>query len=312
MFSAFHSEQSLRWAMPRRHDGNKIVGDPGAENEPADAAWCGSAGGPGSRYYLERMPTATFRFYAELNDCLPTERRQRAFPHSFRGEPAVKDAIEALGVPHVEVDLVLVNGRSVGFGYRLRPGDRVAVYPMFESLDIAPVQKVRPAPLRRVAFLADEHLGKLARTLRLLGFDTVYARGLDDAEIVRRASREGRIVLTRDRGLLKRGSVDHGYWVRSDQPTEQAREVVRRFDLGGKARPFTMCLACGGRLQPVDKESVLPRIPPRVRAWRDEFLLCQGCGKLFWRGTHHARLASTVEKILGNSPHGLSRDEFAG
>ncbi|MFO8033671.1 MAG: Mut7-C RNAse domain-containing protein [Candidatus Bipolaricaulota bacterium] len=246
------------------------------------------------------MPTAIFRFYAELNDCLPAERRQRAFPYCFCGEPSVKDAVEALGVPHVEVDLVLVNGASVDFSYRLRQGDRVAVYPVFESLEITPVQKVRPRPLRRTSFVADEHLGKLARLLRLLGFDTAYARGIDDAEIARRAAREGRIVLTRDRGLLKRGSVDHGYWVRSSDPLQQAREVVRRFDLAGEARPFTLCLTCGGKLQPVDKESVLPRIPPRVRAWRDEFLLCRQCDKLFWRGTHHARLSSTVQRILGD------------
>ncbi len=244
------------------------------------------------------MPTAILRFYAELNDCLPGELRQRPFPYRFQGEPSVKDAIEALGVPHVEVDLVLVNGSSVDFGHRLCHGDRVAVYPMFETLDIGQVQRVRPEPLREVSFLADAHLGKLARLLRLLGFDTLYGRELDDADIAEEAARQHRIVLTRDRGLLKRSVVRHGYWVRSDDPEEQAREVVRRFDLAGKARPFTLCLSCGGRLDPVDKDSVLPRIPPRVRAWRDEFLLCRDCRKLYWRGTHHARLASTVERIL--------------
>lgn len=244
------------------------------------------------------MTVITFRFYAELNDLLPPHRRQKSFSYTVRGEPNVKDVIEALGVPHVEVNLILVNGRSSTFHQRLSTGDRVAAYPAFESLDITSIQKVRPQPLRRTAFLTDEHLGKLSRILRLLGFDTTYAKGADDQQIAERAASEERILLTRDRGLLKRGIVDHGYWVRSDDPLEQAREVVRRFDLADKARPFSLCLSCGGELQPVDKESVLPRIPPRVRAWRDEFLLCRQCNKLYWRGTHHARLTSTVERIL--------------
>ncbi len=258
------------------------------------------------------MPTATFRFYAELNDCLPSWARGSSFRHAFQGSPAVKDVIEALGVPHVEVDLILVNDGSVGFEHRLKDNDRVAVYPVFETFDVTMVQKVRPEPLRETAFLADAHLGKLARILRLLGFDTVYARELDDASIADKAAREGRIVLTRDRALLKRSAVQHGYWVRSEVPEGQAREVVQRFDLRRTARPFSRCLACGGVLAPVDKEQVLPRLPPRVRAWRDTFLLCTGCAKLYWKGTHHGRLQATIAQILGASHPALNRDGCAG
>jgi hypothetical protein len=256
------------------------------------------------------MVEATFRFYAELNDFLPEERRQREFTYEFSGSPAVKDAIEALGVPHVEVDLILVNGRSVPFSYRLQPGDRVAVYPMFESLDISPLTRLRPQPLRRQAFVADVHLRKLARLLRLLGFDVVFRDDADDPELVELSVREGRILLTRDRQLLKHGALTHGYFVRSERPVEQVREVIRRFDLAGQVRPFTRCLECGGPLERVAKEQVLERIPPRTAAWLDEYVLCQGCGKLYWRGTHYGRLEHLVSEVL--APEGRGSPQRAG
>ena len=244
------------------------------------------------------MSTATFRFYAELNDFLPSGKRQCSIAYDFHGSPAVKDAIEALRVPHTEVDVVLVNGQSVDFTYHLRPGDRVAVYPVFESLDISPLVRLRESPLRRTAFIADVHLRKLARLLRLLGFDTAHSDDVEDAEIVTIAANEGRIILTRDRQLLKHSAVTHGYWVRSTQPLEQAREVVHRFDLASQAQPFRRCLSCNGLVKPVDKKEVLPRIPPKTALWQDEYFICQACDKLYWRGTHFPKLQHMIERIL--------------
>ena len=253
-----------------------------------------------SQWILESgaMAQATFRFYAELNDFLPAERRGRGFSYRFRGSPAVKDAIEALGVPHVEVDLILVNGESVPFSYRLRDGDRVAVYPVFESLDISPLIRLRPRPLRRPAFVADVHLRRLARLLRLLGLDVSFLPHAEDEELVEVSVREKRILLTRDRQLLKHGRLTHGYFVRAEQPLEQAREVVRRFDLAGEVSPFSRCLECGALLTKVRKEEVADRIPPRTAAWLSEYVLCSGCGKLYWRGTHFRRLERLVAEIL--------------
>lgn len=247
------------------------------------------------------MGWAEFRFYAELNDFLPPEFRGRALVYRFSGWPKVKDLIEALGVPHVEVELILVNGESVDFDYRLNDGDRVAVYPVFESLDVREILRIRREPLRRVAFACDAHLGKLARLLRLLGFDTFQRPGITDLELIE-LSREGRILLTRDRQLLKHGRITHGYWVRSTTPLEQAREVIGRFDLRDKIAPFTRCLVCNGLLRPLPKEEALPRVPPRVREWCEEFFICSTCARVFWPGTHYKKLAEWVH-LLCPSDH---------
>jgi len=241
---------------------------------------------------------ATVRFYAELNDFLPSDRQQRPLRFCFHVPPTVKDAIESLGVPHVEVDLILVNGGSVGFDHRLSGGDRVSVYPSFESIDIAPLVCLRDRPLREPRFVSDVHLRRLARWLRLLGFDALHPVSASDEELVEISLGERRILLTRDRALLKRGALTHGYWVRAVDPIEQAREVVERFDLRGRAAPFTRCLECNGALRTVEKGAVCDRIPPRTRRWLDEYVECQACGKLYWRGTHARRLERTVERIL--------------
>jgi hypothetical protein len=242
--------------------------------------------------------TATVRMYAELNDFLPAARRKRAFAYDFHGHPAVKDAIEALGVPHTAVDLVLVNGRSVGFDHQLRDGDRLSVYPVFETLDITPLVRLRPEPLRDPRFILDVHLGALARLLRLMGFDAVYENDLDDPEIVARSLDEHRIILTRDRGLLKRGEVTHGYWVRRTEPIPQAREVVARFDLARQVRAFTRCLACSGRLREVEPGAVVDEVPPRIAEGHHRFWRCDRCGKLYWRGSHVRRLRAKLDAIL--------------
>jgi hypothetical protein len=244
------------------------------------------------------MNRATFRFYAELNDFLPAPQRQGNIDYTFHGSPAVKDAIEALGIPHTEVELVLVNMVSVGFSYQLKDRDRIAVYPVFESLDVTPLIRVRDHPLRTTSFILDVHLGKLARLLRLLGFDTRYSNDYDDPEIVRIAREEHRIILTRDVGLLKRGAVTHGYWLRSTAPVSQARDVVARFDLEGQVQPFTRCLHCNGILEPVEKSAIVERIPPRVAEAHESFFKCTSCGQIYWRGTHFERLQAKVDAIL--------------
>ena len=201
-------------------------------------------------------------------------------------------------MPHTEVDLVLVDGESVDFTRRLCGGERIAVYPVFERLDITPVTRLRPRPLRHTKFVLDVHLGKLARYLRLLGFDVLYRADFDDATIIGRSLAELRIILTRDRGLLKHTVVTHGYWVRATDPRQQVGEIVRVFDLGNSTRPFSRCLRCNGELRPVAKDTVADRLPPLVRAHFEEFAQCRECDHLYWPGSHHVRLRRIVDELI--------------
>ncbi len=244
------------------------------------------------------MNEARFRFYEELNDFLPARRRKRDFTYAFTGAPAIKDAIEALGIPHVEVDLILVDGRSVDFTHTLQDGERIAVYPVFESLDISPVTRLRERPLRNPRFICDVHLGKLARRLRLLGFDTLYRDDYDDPEIARLAAEQKRCVLTRDTGLLKRNEVERGYWLRSTEIQAQLAEVVTRLDLSAAIIPFTRCTACNGKVEPVEKADIEHRLEPQTRQHYDDFKRCQDCTRIYWKGSHYARLLRDIRHYL--------------
>lgn len=247
---------------------------------------------------------AEFRFYEELNDFLPAEWRKRTFRYRFRGTPSVKDTIQAIGVPHTAVDLILLDGEPVRFSHQLRGGERVAVYPVFERMDISPVSRLRPKPLRRTRFVLDVHLGRLARYLRMLGFDATYARSRDDQRIIDHALAERRIILTRDRGLLKHSRVTHGYWLRSEQPLDQVREVLRAFDLSGQTRPFTRCMDCNGRIARVAKKRVGDGVDPAILHRFDTFWQCRDCGKYYWRGSHYLRMLSLVERLSGEAASG--------
>ena len=240
--------------------------------------------------------SAEFRFYEELNDFLAPERRRVAFSYSVAGTRSVKDAIESLGVPHTEVDLILVDGVSVGFERVLRGGERVAVYPVFELLDITPLQHLRPRPLRDPRFVLDAHLGKLARHLRMAGFDCLYRNDYRDSEIINAALAEQRIILTRDVGLLKQRLVSHGFFVRETASEAQLCEVVRALQLQAWLRPFTRCRECNALLREVPKAEVLARLPEKVRAAYERFQLCAGCGRLYWEGTHYARLRRLLDR----------------
>jgi uncharacterized protein len=240
-----------------------------------------------------------FRFYAELNDFLAPGRRTGSFEHAFVDKATVKDMIESFGVPHTEVDLILVNGESVDFRYVVRDGDSISVYPVFEGLDITSLVRVRPEPLRDPRFVLDTHLGRLAGYLRMMGFDTLYHREAGDADLARTSRDERRILLTRDRGLLKRGMVTHGYYVRETAVRRQIAEVLRRFDLSGAVRPLVRCLRCNSVLEPVAKERVLDRVPPRAAELFDEFLLCPGCGRVYWQGGHYRRMRAFIASLPG-------------
>lgn len=240
---------------------------------------------------------AYFRFYAELNDFLPPEQRHRTLVYRFYVPGSVKDAIESFGVPHTEVDLILANGEPVGFDYRVQPGDRIAVYPVFESLDISEVTKVRPKPLRNPQFVCDAHLGRLAAYLRMLGFDTLYRSDFRDEELVEIATSQKRILLTRDRGLLMHGKLTHGYYVRSTNPRKQLKEVLDRFQLHSLVDPFSRCMECNTLLLPADAQLVKTKVPEGVQSRVTEFYMCPSCKKVYWEGSHVERMSRLIEEI---------------
>jgi len=176
------------------------------------------------------MPKATFRFYEELNDFLPRHRRKKDFEAEFRGQRSLKDIVEALGVPHAEIDLILANGKSVGFDYILRDGDRLSVYPIFETLNIKAITRLREAPLRETRFITDKNLGDVVKTMRRLGFDVYCDPALSDREMIEVSIREKRIILTQSRKLLKSREVTHAILVRSGTTTRQVKNIIEYLD----------------------------------------------------------------------------------
>ncbi len=244
------------------------------------------------------MATAQFRFYEELNDFLPPGRRQVDIRHDFERRASVKDMIESLGVPHTEIEIVLVNGHSVDFSHIVQDGDRISVYPVFEALDVSSLIRLRPEPLRKPRFVVDCNLGRLARYLRLLGLDCSYENDFDDETVARISEQQHRIVLTRDRRLLHRKAVTHGFFVRSDEPKQQVREVLQRLDLYRTVRPFTRCTRCNGRLEAAAKDAVDHLLESKTRRYYDRFFRCVCCEQVYWQGSHHEGARKLVQAFL--------------
>lgn len=244
------------------------------------------------------MPAVIFRFYEELNDFLPLECRKVDFRCGFKGRESVKDRIEALGVPHTEVDLILVNGGSVDFGYILQDGDRISVYPVFESLDIRDVTHLRDLPLRETRFIADVNIRDIVKYMRALGLDVYWDPTLSPRDIARISKEERRTILTKSRKLLKQRDVTRGICIRPGTTTKQIRGIIDLLSLRELIVPFSRCLVCNTPLVRVEKDTVLDRIPPKSRGLYDEFAYCGGCERLYWQGTHFDRIRKVVDEIL--------------
>ncbi|WP_141736487.1 Mut7-C RNAse domain-containing protein [Oligoflexus tunisiensis] len=229
----------------------------------------------------------TIRFHEELNDFLPRHEPGQAIAVTWHGRRTVKDLIESLGVPHVEIDIIQIHGTTVGLDYLVRDQDDIDVHPGFHI--------TRPP-----RFVIDDNVAKLVPLLRMLGFDTLYAQGATDSWIATISKQEGRTIVSRDKGLLKRKEVHSGLYVRSTRPPEQLREVVERLQLREFCQPFTRCLSCNGILLSLDADeaAVNPQIPPGVRTWTNEFFQCNGCHKVFWKGSHHQSMERLVHQIL--------------
>jgi uncharacterized protein with PIN domain len=237
--------------------------------------------------------------YGELGDFLLWADRGHDLVRPAPGAPTAKDVVEAIGVPHPEVDLIVVDGEPAGFGHRVAPGERIAVYPRFATIEPSHAERLVPEARPDERFVLDGHLGRLARWLRLLGVDTWYRNDAPDPELAQVSADEDRTLLTRDVGLLKRAVVRRGRWVRAIAPRAQVVEVLRRYPLGSPtAVPFSRCLACNGELVAVDKADVAGLVPPRSYEAFDDFRRCPRCGRAYWPGSHHDRLSALVDEVL--------------
>lgn len=202
----------------------------------------------------------------------------------LRDEPALKHVLESAGIPHPEVDWLRVNGEPAELNQPACAGTAV---------DAGSAVRRQPEgePWR---FVLDCHLGRLAKHLRLLGFDVIYETRAEDDWLARISASEQRWLLTRDKGLLFRSAVRRGYLMRTPQPRDQLPEVLSRHDCMVSARPMSRCLICNARLLPVPLEEALTEAPPRTRAWCREYYRCPGCRRLYWKGSHYDRLMAIV------------------
>ena len=237
------------------------------------------------------MPNqALFIFEGTLKDFLSSSEKTVAF--DFLGNPSVKDAIEAQGVPHVEVTEILINQNPVPLSYKLQSGDEIQVYP-YSPKHWSSILK------NPIKFIVDGHLGKLAKALRTLGFDSIYDKDYQEQTIANISQNENRFILTRSLHLLKLNKVEWGYWIRSQEPGEQIEEVLNYFALRNQIQAFTRCRICNGLIEPVNKDKIIDQLPPLIKANFDEYFQCKNCQKVYWKGSHYEKMEAFVRSIKG-------------
>ena len=231
------------------------------------------------------MSTASFLFHGRLNDFLPKNQKGGQLIVQFKERQSLKHLVESLGVPHPEVGRIQLNGLEEPPGRITQDGDQVEVHPIQNGCPVEP------------RFLLDCHLGRLAAHLRMLGFDSLYQNDYDDSKLAEIVDQQERILLTRDRRLLMRKVVVHGYCLRSLDSTAQLSEVIQRFDLTHRIRPFHRCLRCNALVEPVEKEVILDRLEPLTRKYFDEFHICPNCQQIYWKGSHYERMVRVIEQV---------------
>lgn len=229
---------------------------------------------------------AQFHFEGRLNDFLTDEKKGKAVDYIFLGKPSIKDAIEALGIPHVEVGRITNYGLIKSSDEFLCDSDQIRVLPLDYQI-----------PESGCRFLADNHLGKLVKGLRMLGFDTSCQDESQEKKIVALAIHENRILLTRSVNLLKYNAIKLGYWIRSEDPMEQIKDVVNQFGLKNHFRPFTRCLDCNAPIIAIPKAEIEDQLPEKTKQVFDEFFQCTGCKKNYWKGSHYDRMQNFIQQV---------------
>ena len=242
-----------------------------------------------------KLFTVRLHFHSDLDFFVHSTRRPGLIERRLTEKTSIKDIIESCGVPHPEVDMIRVAGQMVGFDHTIAQDADIEVFPV-GNRETIPTEKHLQASQAR-AFVADGHLGKLTRSLRLLGFDVAYEQKANDRQLLGVMTRENRALLTRDRRLLMHSVVQHGYYPRSQNADEQTIEVVRRFNLVNSVAPFTRCLRCNAQLQDAAKADVLEKLEPLTKIYYNQFRCCPGCGQVYWAGSHFSKLEQWLQKI---------------
>ena len=245
--------------------------------------------------------TVRLHVHGDLDFFFPARRPADKIERCLREKTSVKDVIESCGIPHPEVDLIFVNQKAVDFTYTVTGDAEIEVYPPGVQSSNSKEKSLQVTTIRE--FVADGHLGKLVRDLRLLGIDVAYDPEAEDRQLVEISSRENRALLTRDRRLLMHAAVQHGYYLRSQNPLEQTIEVMRRFNLASVSSPFSRCLRCNALLEPAEKQKVISQLEPLTRIYYDEFRRCTGCAQVYWPGSHFTKLEKRLELICANLGH---------
>ena len=235
------------------------------------------------------------RFHSDLYVFLGSRAGDAVIERLLAEKTSIKDVIESCGVPHPEVDLILVDEQTVGFDHTLTNEAKVEVFPIEHRGTIRTEKRLQTIGMSK--FVADGHLGGLVRNLRLLGFDVAYPKNADDRQLLEVMVRENRALLTRDRRLLMHAIVQHGYCPRSQNADEQTIEVVRRFNILESIAPFTRCLRCNAPLEEAAKAEIIDKLEALTKIYYDQFRRCPGCKQIYWSGSHFPKLQKRIEEI---------------
>jgi len=240
---------------------------------------------------------ARIQYSEKLRDLFRKSQEQLRFDF-IPDHNSVKHWIEFFHVPHTEVGGVFVDGRSVDFSYKPQPADEIFVEALLGPVDVTKPTNLRALPYPAYRFIVDECVKNLAAKLRMIGCDVVSESRFNDRQIVEISAVEKRVILTRDRGLLKRKDAVWGRLIRNTDSEEQFKEVIHFFGLSQLPQALTTCLVCNGKITSVRKDEVLHLIGPKTRLYYDEFSRCDQCGKIYWEGSHYTKMKENLKELF--------------
>lgn len=240
-------------------------------------------------------PSLHLVFHGNLKTLLPPRKRMAtSVDYLLTRRASIKDIIESLRIPHSEIGHIMRQGEELSFSTIPATHERIDIHPIRAPFDVRIPTRLRPEPFDDVRFLVDINVGKLTSLLRMAGFDTASTAGLSSQEIAEKAIREQRILLSRNRDLLKLRAIVFAHLVRTQQPLKQLSEVLHLYGLTQDVHPFSRCLRCNILLEPVNKAEIMARLEPLTKQYYDRFYRCSACDRIYWRGSHHEHMLEVI------------------